>query len=419
MHDLLQLMYQDGFLSSTELVALRKTCRELKESPVRVLRSLNVASSAEVQGFLQRFYGCAAVTDTLVEHLDESYKALIPVDIALNYSVFALAEEDSKLFVAMEDPTDPRILTQLEFFLDRKISPCVATVHQLARGLSLLYGFDVSQLKLSSVLEASRGVVGGKIYDDTPATVQMHEEKSELLLDECGGHSFDFSGAALEEVANLPSAAAPVFDGFGDDVGESASSGLGMLKSMDPELAGATVADLDSFEPDLGESVAADVFAAPPAQQGPMDIDALLAANDADVDALLNAHQDEKLPAEEILRDEFLMDELTSEEMTPTEIAESEITAPVTAPLPPEFLLRVSAVVNATLVRLSLQREKFAALQKLNQSLAPLEISISETQGAFSIEFDQTQYEFNPAEEVYSPLTKVLAPALKKIALLA
>ena len=417
MHDLLQLMYQDGFLSSTELVALRKTCRELKESPVRVLRSLNVASSTEVQSFLQRFYGCSSVTDALVEQLDESFKALIPVDIALNYNVFAIAEEDLKLFVAVEDPTDVRNLSQLEFFLDRKIVACVATAQQLARGLSFLYGFDVSHLKLSTILESSRGVVGGKNYDNVSVTHQLFEEKSELLLDDAlseslAGTSFDFKepGETLNEVENLMAPPTPSLDsiggGFGDDfmAEEAASSGLGMLKAMDSGensldlnvetsalgdsslLEGdATTAELDSFEPDLGDEAPADPFfenVESAENDVPVDIDALLA--------------DESLESSEPLE---------------------------RVALPPEFLVKVSAVVNATLVRLSLQREKSAALARLNQSLAELQIQVlysSNADGVFTVTCNEQTFDYHPnsnvSDDTANPLAKVLTPALKKIA---
>lgn len=181
-NDLLKLMYQDGFLSSTEVAALRKTCRDLKETPVRVLRSLNVATSIEVQSFLQRFSGCLAVTDALLDALDESFNVLIPHDLALNYSVFAVAEKNGKLFVALEDPTDLRTFSAIEFFLGQKIVPCAATVQQLARGLCFLYGFDVTQLKLSTLLETSRGVVGGKAFDPPAQQRPPAIEKMDTFL---------------------------------------------------------------------------------------------------------------------------------------------------------------------------------------------------------------------------------------------
>ncbi|MFZ9521557.1 MAG: hypothetical protein ACO3A4_13865 [Silvanigrellaceae bacterium] len=160
MHDLLHLMYQDGHLSSTELTALRRTSRQLGENPVRILRSLNVATPSEIKELLQRYYGFSAATDKVIEELDDSLRALIPADIALHYCVLAIAEEKNELYVLIEDPTDKGTIKQLEFFLGKKIVPVIATVQQLSNGLCRLYGVEPGRLNLSGLLEASRGAVG-------------------------------------------------------------------------------------------------------------------------------------------------------------------------------------------------------------------------------------------------------------------
>ncbi len=160
MHDLLQLMYQDGHLSSTELAALRRTSRQLKENPVRILRSLNVATPGEIKELLQRYYGFAAATDKVIDEIDDSLRAIIPADIALHYCVLPIADENGEIYVLMEDPTDKGIISQLQFFLDKRIVPVIATVQQLSSGLCRLYGVEPGRLKLSGLLEASRGAVG-------------------------------------------------------------------------------------------------------------------------------------------------------------------------------------------------------------------------------------------------------------------
>jgi len=192
-YDFLQLMYQDGYLSSTELTALRKTCRDLKENSVRVLRSLNIVSQLEIQGLLQRFYGHAAATQELVDNMDESLRLLIPVDVALHYSVVSLGEHDGSLHVLMEDPTDRRTLESLAFFLGKKVKPVVATASQLARAMARVYGVDLADMRLTTVLEASRGVDGGVVYD--ASQVAAYSRSEELLLDK--GHSMGTLTAAL------------------------------------------------------------------------------------------------------------------------------------------------------------------------------------------------------------------------------
>lgn len=182
MHDLLQLMYQDGYLSSTELAALKRTSRNLRENPVRILRSLNIATPGEIKDLLQKYYGFPAATDKVIEELDESLRAIIPADLALHYCVLPIAEDKNDLYVLMEDPTDKGTINQLQFFLNRKIVPVIATVVQLSNGLCRLYGVEPGRLKLSGLLETSRGAVG---ISSTLNLSQTHLiDDSQPLLDD-------------------------------------------------------------------------------------------------------------------------------------------------------------------------------------------------------------------------------------------
>ena len=187
MYDLLQVMQQDGYLSSGELIALRKTCKELGENPVRVLRSLNIASPEQIQEYLQRYFRVNALGDQAIALLDESYQSYIPIDIAVHYSCFGLGEENSALYVAMEDPSDRGTIQQLRFFLNKRIIPIAATVFQLADGLTKIYRVTVPNLRLTTVIERSRGVIGGLRYE-------APFEAKALTIDS------DYSGENLSDV---------------------------------------------------------------------------------------------------------------------------------------------------------------------------------------------------------------------------
>ncbi len=219
-------MYQDGYLSSTELTALRKTCRDLRENAVRVLRSLNIVSQPEIQGLLQRFYGHDSATDALIENIGEDQRNLLPIDIALHYSVVAIGMHDRRLLVLMEDPTERRILESLGFFMGLRVRPVVATATQLARALSRAYGVEVGDLRLTTVLEASRGVFGGVIYDHSQIA-GAPEAEDDYLVDR--GARMDRLGA-LQDVrfhsSQLPDVTpvAQTQGGFGDDSGSEALS---------------------------------------------------------------------------------------------------------------------------------------------------------------------------------------------------
>lgn len=168
MLDLLRFMQKDGYLSSEELTALRKTCRHLQENPVRVLRSLNIASPEQIQLFLKKHFKVLTLKPQSLLELSTANADFIPKDLALFYSCFGVTEENGVLFIAMEDPLDKATLHQLRFFLDKRIMGISATVYDLHDGLMRIYNCQETELKLTTALEKSRGLEGGYRYSEDP-----------------------------------------------------------------------------------------------------------------------------------------------------------------------------------------------------------------------------------------------------------
>lgn len=157
MQNLISFLHADGLITRTEAHAIAKAARELNENPVRILRSLNIASPLDIQKCFKIYLNFPIVTDVLVESLTGEYASLIPIDLAAHYSVFAFGEDGDRLFVAMEDPTDRATLSALEFFLEREIVPSAVNVYQLSRALQKLYGVDEEFSRLETVLDQARG----------------------------------------------------------------------------------------------------------------------------------------------------------------------------------------------------------------------------------------------------------------------
>ncbi|MBX9704367.1 MAG: hypothetical protein K2X39_09470, partial [Silvanigrellaceae bacterium] len=171
MQDILYMMHQNGYLSATELVAIRKTCRELGENPIRIMRSLNILPQDEIQSYLQKYYQVNAFKNEGIDELNSAYQIFLPKDLAINYSCFAMGEIEGKIFIALEDPCDKGVIRQLEFFLNKKIVAVAATAFQIAHGIHKIYGIPISELKLTTLIDKSRGVIAG-IDDDEYITKQ-------------------------------------------------------------------------------------------------------------------------------------------------------------------------------------------------------------------------------------------------------
>jgi Type II secretion system (T2SS), protein E, N-terminal domain len=163
--DLLQLMYQDGLLSSTEMGSLQKLCSDLRERPVRVLRSLNLVSQPQLQNLVQEYYGVAKSTPELLVQLTPDHATFLPRDLALSCSCVGIGSDSRSVTVLVEDPSDPGLREKLEFFMEKRIEFVVATAAQLCEALEKVYGTAPEEQQLTTVLEASRGVVGGRVYD--------------------------------------------------------------------------------------------------------------------------------------------------------------------------------------------------------------------------------------------------------------
>lgn len=176
MRDLIGLLHGDGLLTRAECTALRKAAQDLNESPAKILRSLNVAAPQDIQRCFRVYFNFPLVTDALIESLTPDYAALVPVDLALHFGAFGFGQEGNRLFVAVEDPTDRRVIESLRFFLNCEICPAAANVYQLSAALERLYGVPESHSGLLTVLDKARGA-GAWSQHERALFEQIFEER--------------------------------------------------------------------------------------------------------------------------------------------------------------------------------------------------------------------------------------------------
>jgi hypothetical protein len=168
---LLEVLKNEGFLSHDEFVSLRRTCRDLKENQVRILRSLNILTQNQIQAVFAEAFRVEALTEQILSQLSPNQNSLIPKDVCIYLGVLpiglsqrtwktlppSVSEHRETLKVAMEDPSDIGNIHKLKFFVDHHITPLCATADQIARGLKKIFFVDHSQTKLQTVLEKGRG----------------------------------------------------------------------------------------------------------------------------------------------------------------------------------------------------------------------------------------------------------------------
>ncbi len=129
-----RILLQQRLVSASKLDELLETQRS---APGARLASLTAASGEVAELDLLRAlseqHGVPGLDVAQVvvplEHL-----ALVPREIAKQHSILPILVRDDELFLAMADPSDKRVIDEIEFVTGRRISPYVA-LHEALQGL--------------------------------------------------------------------------------------------------------------------------------------------------------------------------------------------------------------------------------------------------------------------------------------------
>ena len=453
MYDLLQVMQQDGYLSSGELIALRKTCKELGENPVRVLRSLNIASPEQIQEYLQRYFRVNALGDQAIALLDESYQSYIPIDIAVHYSCFGLGEENSALYVAMEDPSDRGTIQQLRFFLNKRIIPIAATVFQLADGLTKIYRVTVPNLRLTTVIERSRGVIGGLRYEapfEAKALTIDSDYSGENLSDVDSENVNEFVKKSSKNTENenshedeepSPEISFPEMNkniytpspsvGFID--GSSGEVAKGVLDIEEPKAAPPQIAKAEESAASENVTEQNDVTTTavePAAEAMAASAEEGISEEAAAVEpaAEEGISEEESINAEAAISniEEGISEEIESPQVTSSAnesgiIEDTELNQEhlVQEELNENQVSQLSALASSALIKVTLMQNQDQAIQYVNTMLEPYQVSVTfEGNSSYQIKGENFSVEGNASSTLTAtdnPIYYVLEPVLKKI----
>ena len=122
-----EILVANGIITEKTLQrALEKAKREKKKIGV-ILEEMGVATGEEIAGALADQYNCK----TVINFADYSYPpellAMITVDVATQYALFPLKLADNRLCLAIADPTDTKIVSNLALNKGLTIVPFIAT----------------------------------------------------------------------------------------------------------------------------------------------------------------------------------------------------------------------------------------------------------------------------------------------------
>lgn len=174
-----------------------------------VLEDMGVITSDELAEALARQFGYKKIEDIVKYQYPADVLGMIPVDVAVKHLIFPMKIDNKKLFLAVADPTDTKIMTNLAENHQVAIVPFVASRPDIMRAINKHYlGKDTQAETRKTVL----------IAEDSPA---ISAELSEILSRE--GYNVIAAKDGIEAfklaVSSLPSVIItdkemPIFGGY-------------------------------------------------------------------------------------------------------------------------------------------------------------------------------------------------------------
>ena len=169
---ILDLLVSKGFVNSENVEEARQKADEDGTSVTEVLNELGYASEDQVMMMLAGEYGMD--TFDLSEYkIPSEVIEQIPAEVARQYQVVPIMDNDGTIMVAMADPTDLETLDSLRYILKADVEGVIAPRRQIDEALSYHYGSTEDSVE--SFLE---DVTEGTIDISTPTQPAQGEEES-------------------------------------------------------------------------------------------------------------------------------------------------------------------------------------------------------------------------------------------------
>ena len=162
-----ELLIEEGTISPKTLErAVERGKKEHKKVGL-VLEEMGVVTGEEIAEALARQFGYRRVANISGHTFARELLDLVSVDIAMRYLLFPLRREENKLYMAMADPTDTKIVSNMAQNYSLAIIPMIATRTDILAAISKHY------LGRETLADIRKTVL---IVDDSPLVVSEIEQ---------------------------------------------------------------------------------------------------------------------------------------------------------------------------------------------------------------------------------------------------
>jgi CheY-like chemotaxis protein len=134
-----EILTAKGLITEKTLQRTLERAKRLKKRLGTVLEETELITGEELADALAIQYGCRVVNKFAQHSFPKELLDLIPSDIAMQHMLFPLKIEGDKLALAMADPTDTRIVSNIAANNGLKAVPFIATRRDITAAISKHY----------------------------------------------------------------------------------------------------------------------------------------------------------------------------------------------------------------------------------------------------------------------------------------
>lgn len=122
-----EILTEKGLITEKTLHRTLERSKKFKKRLGAVLEETELITGDELADALALQYGCRVVSNFAQYNFNRELLNLIPADVAMQHMLFPLKIDGDKLALAMADPTDTRIVSNIAANHGLKIVPFIAT----------------------------------------------------------------------------------------------------------------------------------------------------------------------------------------------------------------------------------------------------------------------------------------------------
>jgi CheY-like chemotaxis protein len=148
-----EILKEKGIITEKTLQRTLVRAKRFEKRLGSVLEESGLVTGEELADALAAQYGCRVVTGFSSHTFDAEVLKIIPADVAMQNILFPLKIEGTKLALAMADPTNTRIVSNIAANKGLTVVPFIATRKEIISAISRHYlGKDLSDQQDKAIL---------------------------------------------------------------------------------------------------------------------------------------------------------------------------------------------------------------------------------------------------------------------------